>query len=51
MEWISGGRSNVDTHPAFGEALAQAKAAGVRVLFLLCRVGRDSLDVVDQREG
>ena len=33
------------------EALAQAKAAGVKVLFLLCRVGRDSLDIVDQREG
>lgn len=51
MEGITEVRPNVDTHPAFGEALAQAKAAGVRVIFLLCRVGRDSLDVVDQREG
>ena len=51
MEGITEVRPNVDTHPAFGEALAQAKAAGVKVFFLLCRVGRDSLDIVDQREG
>ena len=51
MEGITEVRPNVDTHPAFGEALAQAKAAGVRVFFLLCQVGRDSLDIVDQREG
>lgn len=44
-------RPNVEAHPVFGEALAEAKAAGVKVLFLLCRVGRDSLDIVDQREG
>ena len=51
MEGVTEVRPNVDTHPAFGEALAQAKAAGVKVFFLLCRVGRDSLDIVDQREG
>ena len=50
MEGITEVRPNVDTHPAFGEALARAKAAGVKVFFLLCRVGRDSLDIVDQRE-
>ena len=38
MEEIADVRPNVDTHPAFGEALAQAKAAGVKVLFLLCHV-------------
>ena len=32
-------------------ALAEAKVAGVQVLFLLCRVGRDSLEIVEQREG
>ena len=51
MERITEVRPNVDTHPAFGVALAQAKAAGVKVFFLLCRVGRDALDIVDQREG
>lgn len=33
------------------QGLAEAKAAGVRVLFLLCRIGRDSLEIVEQREG
>ena len=51
MEGITEVRPNVAAHPAFGEALALAKAAGVKVFFLLCRVGRDSLDIVDQREG
>ena len=50
-EGITEVRPNVEAHPAFGEALAEAKAAGVKVFFLLCRVGRDSLDIVDQREG
>ena len=51
MEEVTEVRPNVETHPAFGAALAEAKAAGVRVLLLLCRVGRDSLDIVEQREG
>ena len=51
MEGVTEVRPNIETHPAFGEALAKAKAAGVKVLFLLCRVGRDSLDIVDQGEG
>ena len=51
MEGITEVRPNVGTQPEFGTALAEAKAAGVRVLFLLCRVGRDSLEIVEQREG
>ena len=51
MEGITEVRPNVDTQPEFGTALAEAKAAGVRVLFLLCHVGRDSLEIVEQREG
>jgi hypothetical protein len=50
MEGITKVRPNVDTQPEFGTALAEAKAAGVRVLFLLCHVGRDSLEIVEQRE-
>ena len=42
-EWLS--------KQEFGTALAEAKAAGVSVLFLLCHVGRDSLEIVEQREG
>ena len=44
-------RPNVSTQPEFDTALAEAKAAGVQVLFLLCRVGHDSLEIVEQREG
>ena len=51
MEGITEVRPNVSTQPKFGTALAEAKAAGVRVLFLLCHVGRDSLEIVEQREG
>ncbi|MGN0969577.1 MAG: DNA/RNA nuclease SfsA [Evtepia sp.] len=36
---------NDETHPAFGEALRQAHAAGVRVLALSCSVTPDSLSI------
>ncbi len=39
-------RANVKTHPAFGEALEEAKRAGVRVLYLPCRVEPDSIRAV-----
>jgi len=51
MEGITEVRPNVSTQPEFGTALAEAKDAGVRVLFLLCHVGRDSLEIVERREG
>ena len=51
MEGITEVRPNVRTQPEFGTALAEAKAAGVQVLFLLCRVGRDSLEIMEQRKG
>ena len=51
MEDIAEVRPNISTQPEFGTALAEAKAAGVRVLFLLCRIGRDSLEIAEQREG
>ena len=51
MEGITEVQPNVTTQPEFETALAEAKAAGVRVLFLLCRVGRDSLEITEQREG
>ena len=51
MKGITEVRPNVSTQPEFGTALAEAKAAGVQVLFLLCHVGRDSLEIVEQREG
>ena len=51
MEGIAEVRPNISTQPEFGTALEKAKAAGVRVLFLLCHIGRDSLEIVEEREG
>ncbi|MCQ2584378.1 MAG: DNA/RNA nuclease SfsA [Treponema sp.] len=34
---------NIETHPAFGEALEAAKAAGVQILYLQCDVKEDEL--------
>lgn len=51
MEGVTEVRPNLVTQPEFGQAWAEAKAAGVKIFFLLCRVGRDSLEIVDQREG
>ncbi len=45
MEGIKEVRPNIQTHPAFGTALDEAKAAGVRVLFLECSVKEDELTV------
>ena len=36
---------NVETHPEFGEALAEAKAAGVQILELPCKVTEDGLGI------
>ncbi len=45
MEGIREVRANTATHPAFGEALEAAKAAGVRVLPLPCRVRPERLEI------
>lgn len=45
MEGVYEVRPNMSTHPEFGAALEAAKAAGVEVLFLPCKVGEDSLEV------
>lgn len=36
---------NVETHPEFGEALAEAKVAGVQILELPCKVTEDGLEI------
>ena len=41
---------NRETDPAFGEALAAAEKAGVRVLHLPCCVGPDRLEICETRE-
>ena len=47
MDGIREVRPNVQTHPAFGEALREAQDAGVRVLFLHCHVEPDGLEIMD----
>ena len=43
MEGVRSLSPNDDTHPAFGAALREAAAAGVRVLACDCRVTPESL--------
>lgn len=47
MEDISSFSPNEETHPAFGEALRAAKAAGVELLAIGCRVTPDSVIAED----
>lgn len=44
-EGIDEVRPNEATDPDFAQAFYEAKAAGVEVLFLKCRVGEDSLEI------
>lgn len=46
MDGVTEVRANVETHPEFGEALDDAKKAGVEVLFLTCHVEPDELQIV-----
>ena len=46
MEGVSEVRPYTSMQPEFGEALEEAKAAGVKVLFLQCEVGRDTLQIL-----
>ena len=43
MEGITEVRPNIQTHPEFGIAFEEAKAAGVNILFLPCHVESDGL--------
>lgn len=45
MEGVETVHPNVKTHPEFGEALEKAIAAGVKVLYLNCRVEPDELKI------
>lgn len=46
MDGVTEVRANVETHPEFGEALDDAKKAGVEVLFLTCHVEPDELEII-----
>lgn len=46
MDGVKEVRPNADTHPEFGEAMAEAERAGVRILFLPCHVEPDGLEII-----
>ena len=46
MEGVTEVRPNIATHPEFGEAMDEAKAAGVKIMFLMCHVEPDRLEIV-----
>ena len=50
MDGVTEVRPNVDTHPAFGTALDEAKKAGVRILCLPCHVEPDRLEILPGSE-
>ena len=41
-------RANVETHPEFGTAMEEAKAAGVEVVFYSCKVKEDGFSIIGQ---
>ena len=45
MEGVTEVRANMETHASFGDALEEAKQAGVEVLFLPCKVRPDEVVV------
>ena len=47
MEGIHQVLPNVDMHPEFGQAMEEAKEAGVEILFLECKLGKDSLEICE----
>ena len=46
VENVTEVRPNVETHPEFGVALNEAKAAGVEILCLPCKVKEDELEII-----
>ena len=47
MDGVSEVRANVETHSEFGEALEDARAEGVKVLFLKCHVEPAELVIIE----
>lgn len=50
MEGVTEVLPNTDTHPEFGEALSEARKAGVRVMFFTCHVEPDELVITGVSE-
>ncbi|MCR5041767.1 MAG: DNA/RNA nuclease SfsA [Clostridia bacterium] len=48
MDGVTEVRANVKTHPEFGEALEDAKLAGIQILNMPCHVEPDSISAIYQ---
>ena len=48
MDGVTEVRANAGTHPAFADAMEEAKRAGVRILFLPCHVEPDGVSAIPQ---
>ena len=44
-------RPNMTTHPAFGQALSEAMAAGVEVWYLPCEITADSIQIKGRKQA
>lgn len=51
MDGIKEVRPNVETHPEFGLAFEEMKKAGVKVLFLACKIEEDGFQIIHCHEG
>lgn len=51
MDGVKEVRPNIDTHPQFGSAMGEARAAGVKILFLSSHVEPDELTITEKTEG
>ncbi len=50
MEGVYEVRPNIAMHPEFGQAMEEAEAAGVEILFLECKVTKNSLEISGRRK-
>lgn len=48
MDGVTEVQPNIGTHPEFGEAMDEARKAGVEVWFLTCHVEPDILEITDR---
>ena len=51
MDGVTEVRPNIGTHPEFGEAMEEAKKAGVEVLFFTCHVEPGKLAINYHQNG
>ncbi len=50
MDGVTEVRPNIEMHPEFGEAMEEARAAGVKIQFYPCHVEAGELKIIDSRE-